>query len=163
MLQRASFYIPLIHFTFRSCLAVLFHSRYMSAGLFSLVADLSVVSVSPVRVGRLRRVCLLPLDVWSGHVRRATFCRAERGGGGGVGDMCLPPVSRHRRPASVLERPDRSMSGRLWRMCRAADARPPRAVSGGVLLNIECKAWAKNIHHDRKERRGSVHLELMVD
>lgn len=36
-------------------------------------------------------------------------------------------------------------------------------VKRGVLLNIECKAWAKNIHHDRKERRGSVHLELMVD
>lgn len=36
-------------------------------------------------------------------------------------------------------------------------------VKAGVLLNIECKAWAKNIHHDRKERRGSVHLELMID
>ncbi|XP_077300786.1 sodium/potassium-transporting ATPase subunit nervana 3 isoform X2 [Arctopsyche grandis] len=33
----------------------------------------------------------------------------------------------------------------------------------GVLINIECKAWAKNIYHDRHERRGSVHFELMVD
>ncbi|XP_063244574.1 sodium/potassium-transporting ATPase subunit beta-2-like isoform X1 [Bacillus rossius redtenbacheri] len=33
----------------------------------------------------------------------------------------------------------------------------------GVLINIECKAWARNIHHDRAERRGSVHFELMVD
>jgi len=33
----------------------------------------------------------------------------------------------------------------------------------GVLINIECKAWAKNIIHDRMERRGSVHFELMVD
>ncbi|XP_054282420.1 sodium/potassium-transporting ATPase subunit beta-2 [Macrosteles quadrilineatus] len=33
----------------------------------------------------------------------------------------------------------------------------------GVLINIECKAWAKNIFHDRMERRGSVHFELMVD
>lgn len=33
----------------------------------------------------------------------------------------------------------------------------------GVLINIECKAWAHNIHHDRFERRGSVHFELMVD
>ncbi|XP_059479860.1 sodium/potassium-transporting ATPase subunit beta-2-like [Neocloeon triangulifer] len=33
----------------------------------------------------------------------------------------------------------------------------------GVLINIECKAWAKNIHHDRQERRGSVHFELMID
>ncbi|KAJ8680596.1 hypothetical protein QAD02_016383 [Eretmocerus hayati] len=32
-----------------------------------------------------------------------------------------------------------------------------------VLINIECKAWAHNIHHDRFERRGSVHFELMVD
>ncbi|XP_037089002.1 sodium/potassium-transporting ATPase subunit beta-like [Pollicipes pollicipes] len=36
-------------------------------------------------------------------------------------------------------------------------------VKSGVLINIECKAWAKNIKHDRKERRGSVHFELMVD
>lgn len=33
----------------------------------------------------------------------------------------------------------------------------------GVLINIECKAWAKNIIHDRAERRGSVHFELMID
>lgn len=36
-------------------------------------------------------------------------------------------------------------------------------VKAGVLINIECKAWAHNIKHDRKERRGSVHFELMVD
>jgi sodium/potassium-transporting ATPase subunit beta len=35
--------------------------------------------------------------------------------------------------------------------------------SAGVLINIECKAWAKNIHHDRADRRGSVHFELMID
>jgi sodium/potassium-transporting ATPase subunit beta len=33
----------------------------------------------------------------------------------------------------------------------------------GVLINIECKAWARNIHHDRVDRRGSVHFELMID
>ncbi|XP_033228654.1 sodium/potassium-transporting ATPase subunit beta-2-like [Belonocnema kinseyi] len=33
----------------------------------------------------------------------------------------------------------------------------------GVLINIECKAWARNIIHDRFDRRGSVHFELMVD
>lgn len=33
----------------------------------------------------------------------------------------------------------------------------------GILINIECKAWARNIHHDRVDRRGSVHFELMVD
>ncbi|BES88650.1 unnamed protein product [Nesidiocoris tenuis] len=35
--------------------------------------------------------------------------------------------------------------------------------ANGVLINIECKAWAHNIQHDRAERRGSVHFELMVD
>lgn len=33
----------------------------------------------------------------------------------------------------------------------------------GVLINIECKAWAKNIKHDRMDRMGSVHFELLVD
>ncbi|XP_035776398.1 sodium/potassium-transporting ATPase subunit beta-2-like [Anopheles albimanus] len=33
----------------------------------------------------------------------------------------------------------------------------------GVLINIECKAWARNIMYDRSERRGSVHFELMID
>jgi len=33
----------------------------------------------------------------------------------------------------------------------------------GVLINVECKAWAKNIKHDRQERIGSVHFELMID
>lgn len=33
----------------------------------------------------------------------------------------------------------------------------------GVLINIECKAWAKNIIYDRSDRRGSVHFELMID
>ncbi|XP_013773290.1 sodium/potassium-transporting ATPase subunit beta-like [Limulus polyphemus] len=35
--------------------------------------------------------------------------------------------------------------------------------TSGVLMNIECKAWAANIKHDRKERLGSVHFELLVD
>jgi len=33
----------------------------------------------------------------------------------------------------------------------------------GVLINIECKAWARNIIHDGPEGRGSVHFELLVD
>ncbi|KAH7987800.1 hypothetical protein HPB52_025332 [Rhipicephalus sanguineus] len=33
----------------------------------------------------------------------------------------------------------------------------------GVLINMECKAWAKNIKHDRQDRIGSAHFELMVD
>jgi sodium/potassium-transporting ATPase subunit beta len=33
----------------------------------------------------------------------------------------------------------------------------------GVLINIECKAWASNIKHDRQDREGSVHFELLID
>ncbi|XKL66737.1 hypothetical protein PGB90_010157 [Kerria lacca] len=33
----------------------------------------------------------------------------------------------------------------------------------GVLINVECKAWAKNIIYDRHDRKGSVHFELMID
>lgn len=33
----------------------------------------------------------------------------------------------------------------------------------GVLINIECKAWASNIKHDRMDREGSVHFELLID
>ncbi|CRK86547.1 CLUMA_CG000063, isoform A [Clunio marinus] len=36
-------------------------------------------------------------------------------------------------------------------------------ITFGVLINVECKAWAKNIKHDRQERRGSVHFELLID
>ncbi|XP_069979557.1 sodium/potassium-transporting ATPase subunit beta isoform X2 [Penaeus vannamei] len=32
-----------------------------------------------------------------------------------------------------------------------------------VLINIECKAWAKNIGHDRSNRLGLVHFELLKD
>lgn len=33
----------------------------------------------------------------------------------------------------------------------------------GVLINVECKAWARNIYHDRVNRQGSVHFELLID
>lgn len=33
----------------------------------------------------------------------------------------------------------------------------------GIVINIECKAWAKNINHNRVERQGSVHFELLID
>jgi sodium/potassium-transporting ATPase subunit beta len=33
----------------------------------------------------------------------------------------------------------------------------------GILINVECKAWAKNIKHSRVDRLGSVHFELMID
>lgn len=33
----------------------------------------------------------------------------------------------------------------------------------GVVINIECKLWAKNIVHDREKGIGLVHFELMID
>lgn len=36
-------------------------------------------------------------------------------------------------------------------------------ISRGVLVNVECRAWAKNIKYDRGDRLGSVHFELIVD
>jgi len=33
----------------------------------------------------------------------------------------------------------------------------------GVLIAIECKAWARNIDHDSQDRKGLVHFELMID
>jgi len=33
----------------------------------------------------------------------------------------------------------------------------------GVLINVECKAWAKNIHPSRLDRVGTVHFEIMID
>lgn len=36
-------------------------------------------------------------------------------------------------------------------------------ILGGIIINVECKAWAKNIRHDRADRIGSVHFELMID
>ncbi|XP_022821012.1 sodium/potassium-transporting ATPase subunit beta-2-like [Spodoptera litura] len=32
----------------------------------------------------------------------------------------------------------------------------------GILINIECRAWARNIKYDRRERLGVVHFELMI-
>jgi sodium/potassium-transporting ATPase subunit beta len=36
-------------------------------------------------------------------------------------------------------------------------------IARGVLVNVECRAWAKNINFDRGDRLGSVHFELLVD
>jgi len=37
------------------------------------------------------------------------------------------------------------------------------APASNVLINVECKAYAKNINHNRKERLGLVHFELLRD
>ncbi|KAG5881105.1 hypothetical protein JTB14_024350 [Gonioctena quinquepunctata] len=37
-----------------------------------------------------------------------------------------------------------------------------RPVSG-IVINVECRAWAKNIRYSRTERIGSVHFELLID
>ncbi|XP_011309903.1 sodium/potassium-transporting ATPase subunit beta-2 [Fopius arisanus] len=33
----------------------------------------------------------------------------------------------------------------------------------GIIINVECKAWAKNIKHHRNDKIGSVHFELLID
>ncbi|XP_015608295.1 sodium/potassium-transporting ATPase subunit beta-2 [Cephus cinctus] len=33
----------------------------------------------------------------------------------------------------------------------------------GILINVECKAWARNIHHSRNDKLGAVHFELLID
>jgi len=33
----------------------------------------------------------------------------------------------------------------------------------GVMIAVECRAWADNIMHDRMERKGLAHFELMID
>lgn len=33
----------------------------------------------------------------------------------------------------------------------------------GVIVNIECKAWAKNIHLHRRNRKGYVVFEFLND
>jgi len=33
----------------------------------------------------------------------------------------------------------------------------------GVIMNIECTAWARNIDHNRMKRRGLTHFELIMD
>ncbi|XP_045761610.1 sodium/potassium-transporting ATPase subunit beta-2-like [Maniola jurtina] len=33
----------------------------------------------------------------------------------------------------------------------------------GIVINIKCTAWAKNIDREGSGRRGSVHFELMID
>lgn len=65
--------------------------------------------------------------------------------------------------------PERGFSGYYFPFLNQKNYLPPvlainfERPKTGVLINIECKAWARNINHDRAERRGSVHFELMVD
>ena len=33
----------------------------------------------------------------------------------------------------------------------------------GVVINVECKAWAENIRYNRKDVEGTVHFELLVE
>ena len=30
----------------------------------------------------------------------------------------------------------------------------------GVMIAVECRAWAENIRHDRMERKGLAHFEV---
>ncbi|KOB68415.1 putative Sodium/potassium-transporting ATPase subunit beta-2 [Operophtera brumata] len=33
----------------------------------------------------------------------------------------------------------------------------------GILINVECRAWARNIKYDRREKLGVVHFEIMIE
>lgn len=33
----------------------------------------------------------------------------------------------------------------------------------GVLINIQCTAWSRGMKHDLKKRRGSLHIEFLMD
>ncbi|GBL96238.1 Sodium/potassium-transporting ATPase subunit beta-2 [Araneus ventricosus] len=36
-------------------------------------------------------------------------------------------------------------------------------ISRGVLVKVECAAWAENIDHNKQDKTGGVHFELLVD
>ncbi|KAJ9592195.1 hypothetical protein L9F63_001311 [Diploptera punctata] len=38
-----------------------------------------------------------------------------------------------------------------------------KSITKGAVVKVECRAWAKNIEHDRRDRVGMVHFELLVD
>ena len=35
-------------------------------------------------------------------------------------------------------------------------------VKVGQMVHVECRAWARNIKYDRRDRIGIVHFELIV-
>jgi hypothetical protein len=37
------------------------------------------------------------------------------------------------------------------------------SVAGNVIVKVECKAWAHNIKHDRRERIGLTQFQLLID
>ena len=39
-----------------------------------------------------------------------------------------------------------------------------RDITPGVVIQIRCRAWAKNIKHDKRNPRlGGVHFEILMD
>jgi hypothetical protein len=37
------------------------------------------------------------------------------------------------------------------------------SVAGNVLVKVECKAWAHNIRHDRRDQLGVTQFQLLID
>lgn len=55
--------------------------------------------------------------------------------------------------------PYRNSEGYLSPLLAVRFMRP----TSGIVINIECRAWAKNIKYHKSERSGSVHFELLID
>lgn len=52
---------------------------------------------------------------------------------------------------------------REFQTCNSKNCLYLLSSADGVMIAIECKAWAMNIEHDSMERRGLAHFELMID
>jgi len=85
--------------------------------------------------------------------------------GENVGDQENLPSS------NIVIKPQRGFPGYFYPYKNQPNYRTPFLMvqlsvpeaSRHTLINVECKAWAKNIHYERTNRLGSVHFEILVD
>lgn len=99
-----------------------------------------------------------PLDLRSTYVSNRVYISCE--GENAADQENMGPVVFHPHPyVEDYFFPFTNVPGYMPPFVFAQFLKPER----GVLINVECKAWAANIVHDRQERIGSVHFELMID
>jgi len=73
--------------------------------------------------------------------------------------------------ANIIFKPQRGIPGFFYPFKNQPNYRTPFVMvqmkvpeaAHHTLINIECRAWAKNIRYDRQNRLGSVHFEILVD